>query len=229
MRYPTLPTARLADITARLIAGEAMAVENHAIWEGTGESIDFAALDDICDSVRADLAEHLANGQISNDREPFEGRLAAEVFPYFDALPLETLDDPGFWRYLAADKFWWFIEWREADPISNGNVATYTDGNRNTEQIPLRLYLRAKSVGGDQHLAQAIPSSTDFWRSHVIRVRTGTAEPLARAFATSQVVDRMSTTVLRDYARRLNRMWTNVALGSYDDAAAQQLIEELRQ
>jgi hypothetical protein len=229
MRYPTLNHASVTSIAALLVDGENVSIDAQADWSGSGESVDLSALEAITAAANADLMQLLLDGKVSADKEPFEGRLAAEIFPVLDALLVEVLDDPGFWRYVAVRYFWWFIAWREKDPIAHGNVGTYIDAKRNTEQIPLRLYLRAKAVGGDSHLCQAIPKSVDFWRSHVIRVRTGSAEPLSRAFATAQAADRMKTDPLRSYARRLNRQWTNVLLGMYDQGEADALIEELRE
>jgi hypothetical protein len=229
MRYPILGHAQVMSIAEVLVKGENVSIDAIAQWVGSGESIELTALEATVRAANDDLVQLVLDAKVSADKEPFEGRLAAEVFPILDQLPVEVLDDPGFWRYLAVRHFWWFIEWREKDPVANGNVATYVDAKRNTEQIPLRLYLRAKAVGGDSHLCQAIPQSADFWRSHVIRVRTGSAEPLARAFAAAQEADRMKTDVLRSYARNLNRHWANVQLAMYDQSEAQALVEELRE
>jgi hypothetical protein len=216
-------------IAALLVDGWSVSVDAQAQWSGTGETIDLSGLEAIVLASDADLANLESKTGAASDKEPFEGRLAAEIFPVLDALPTEVLDDPGFWRYLAVRYFWKFIAWREKEPIANGNVGTYIDAKRSTEQIPLRLFLRAKSVGGDRHLCQSIPKSADFWRSHVIRVRTGSAESLARAFAHMHENDRMRTDELRRYARRLNRQWTNVQLGMYEQFEAEELIRELRE
>lgn len=229
MKYPTLGHARMMGIVELLIAGEAVSVDAQADWVGNGESINLSPLEMTVQAASDDLQHLIDSGSTPKDKEPFEGRLAADIFHHIDAFPLAVKDDPGFWRYLAVKYFWWFTAWREAGPIANGNAATYVDAKRNTEQIPLRLYLRAKAVGGDSHLCQGIPQSADFWRSHVIRVRTGSSVSLATAFAASQETERMSTNPLRSYARRLNRQWTNVLLGMYDDREAKSLIQELRE
>jgi hypothetical protein len=53
---------------------------------------------------------------------------------------------------------------------------------------------------------------------------------VTKAFAELQSDDdtRMKTDVLRAYARKLNRTWTNVNLMLLDDAEAKSLIKELR-
>lgn len=229
MKYPCLESVEVISIAELLIAGERVSVDARTEWAGSGETVDLSPLEAVVSVANDDLSQLRSNGEPITDKEPFEGRLAAEIFPILDALPIEVLDDPGFWRYLAVKYFWSFISWREEKPIANGNVGTYVVARRNTEQIPLRLYLRAKAVGGDSHLCQTIPMSTDFWRSHVIRVHTGSAVPLTRAFSRTQEDDRMSTKALRQYARRLNRQWTNIFLGMYEPSEAEDLIRELRE
>jgi hypothetical protein len=147
---------------------------------------------------------------------------------------VEILDDPSFWRYLALRHFWWFISWREAEPISNGNYHNLVDARFTAEQIPLRLYLRAKAIDDDSDVALAgeLPKSTDFWRSHITRVRVGTAPTVARAFAEAKrdekkLTQPLNTSTLREVAKRVNRMWSNVRLDLYDKDEARRFISEM--
>lgn len=232
MRYPTLTVGHVEEIVGGLISGSNPSCDTSAVWRGDGETIDFDVLDEILDKLRLELETIGTDPSLTGDKEPFEGAVAVAIFSFLDGLPVEVLDDPGFWRYLSVSRFWWFIQWREADAIGRGNVATYTNGRRNTEHIPLRLYLRVKAIAatGDVALAKDLQKCTDFWRSHVIRVRTATAAPLAAAFAEMQNGEgRLPTSKLRPYARRLNRTWTNVQLGLYQQDRARAMIEELRE
>lgn len=232
MRYPTLNAGRTDALVRQLINGEEPSALSVALWRGEGETIDFEILDEIIEDLRERLIEIGEDPDLTTDKDPFEGEVAEGVFPFLHSIPIRVLDDLGFWRFLAVHYFWWFIRWREAGPITNGNAATYTSANRNTEQIPLRLYLRAKAVliGSDVSPAAALEQSTDFWRSHVIRVRTGTAPTVSRAFVQMQQdpTTRLTTDPLREYARRLNRTWTNVNLNLLDADEASKLISELR-
>ena len=230
MRYPTLNAGQTNELVRQLIQGEETSIHTVALWRGDGESIDFDTLEEAIEELQERLAEIGVDPALTSDKDPFEGEVAASVFPFLDSVPTEVLDDLGFWRYLSVRYFWWFVSWRESGPIASGNVATYTSANRNTEQIPLRLYLRAKAIrnGDDLGLASALEKSTDFWRSHVIRVRTGTAPKVARAFAEMQKETPLPTNPLREYARRLNRTWTNANLNLLSEEQAKALIEELR-
>jgi hypothetical protein len=91
------------------------------------------------------------------------------------------------------------------------------------------MYLRAQAIGdGDDYaLAGALPRSADFWRSHVLRVKTGTAPPLARSFARLQKDKAMVSEEIRPFARRMNRLWSNVVFHIWDDDDCDQLLAEL--
>jgi hypothetical protein len=233
MRYPTLNAGRTELIVEQLVAGETVSVDAVAIWRGDGESIDFEVIDNRLEEIRDDFESRRGDRQFEAEPDRFEGELAVLIDSFFSAVPIPILDDPGFWRYLSVTRFWWFISWREQGPISRGNVATYTSSQKNTEQIPLRLYLRARALRGTQamELAHLLRASSDFWRSHVLRVRTGTAPRLTQAFAEMQLDEesRLSTDSLRVCARRLNRTWTNVNLALLETEEVRELLNELKE
>ena len=93
-----------------------------------------------------------------------------------------------------------------------------------------RMYLRMAALGGSQHVALAacLPQATDFWRSHVLRVRTGCAPALVRAMVEGQRNARLRTDDLREFAKRVNRTWSNVLLDLYTQEEAVELLTELR-
>ena len=137
---------------------------------------------------------------------------------------------PVFWRYLSLDLFWVFIQWRETKAFARGNYLKYVDGRSSTECVLSRMYLRAAAVGGLEFAkyASALPRAADFWRSHVLRVRTGTAPSLVRAFVDTQRQQRLPTDLLRRFAKDLNRTWSNVVLTICHDDETQALVEEIR-
>ena len=229
MRYRTLGKATCQQMAADLVAGRHVSVEAKAGSEGTGLIVDEEALSTILRLFREEL-----EANPPKDNEIFEGRLAAALYGWFESLPIEVLDDPGFWRYLSLRHFWWFIEWREAEPIEKGNFNNLVDATLPAEHIPLRLYLRAKAVvdGDDASLAGQIPKSTDFWRSHITRVRVASAPDMARAFAEIKRDEKeldapLKTERVRRVAKRVNRMWSNVRLDMYDSAESKQLMKEI--
>lgn len=227
MRYRALSVAHVHEIVGHLVAGEHVAVDVKAVERGDGEVCDLEPLAKVIAVFQNELTL-----QPPHDVEVFEGRLAAAVHPLFHRLPVEVLDDPGFWRYVSVKYFWWYISWREAKPIAAGNFKNLVDATLPAEQIPLRMYLRTKAIerDGDVTLAGQLEKSTDFWRSHITRVRLASAPVVARAFAEAKrddrAIGRLTTDPLRRVARRLNRTWANINLDLYSKEEAEKLVAE---
>lgn len=226
MRYPYLTVSACRDLAHQRLAGDDPAVDPLVEWVGQGIDLDVSRFHD----AARQLSEAIRIPPPGGDRDLIEGRMSKVVCEALEGVPAEILDDPGFWRYLSLKYFWKFIAWREEKAFAIGNHMRYVDGEKSTECVLTRMYLRVAAVGGLEHaaLADAIPRSTDFWRSHVIRVRTGSAHPLARALAMMQRDHRLATPELRELAKALSRTWTNVLLNIYTDDEARSLIEELR-
>jgi hypothetical protein len=91
------------------------------------------------------------------------------------------------------------------------------------------MYLRAQVVQEDQSLASAVTRGTDFWRSHVIRVKTGSTPDLARAVTEQQRDDHMKVGPLREYAKRINRRWSNQVIHILDEDECRALAESERE
>ena len=195
-------------------------------WVSDGEDVDLSCLRQAATMMTADLNDMATR----ETREQREGEAAPLLHDALSVVQVDVLDDPGFWRYLSLDLFWDFISWREAKAFARGNYLKYVDGKSSRECVLTRMYLRAAAVGGLPHAeyASALPRATDFWRSHVLRVKTGTALPLARAFVDMQRQHRLPTDPLREFAKALNRTWSNVVLTLYDDDEARALIGEIR-
>lgn len=224
MKYPVITKSKCSELAAQLWAGYQPAVDPHAEWVGFGNEIDLVPIEKAAEEITQQASEWT-----DRDRDRFEGKAAMRLLDALDQVSTEALDDRGFWRFLCLRYFWDFIAWREEGPFSKGHYLKYVDAVTNTESILPRMYLRARAVGGSLYaaLAASIPMGTDFWRSHVLRVRTGAAPPVTRAFAAKQSEARLMTTPLRQAARRLNRTWTNVVLHLYDDIEASRLIETI--
>jgi hypothetical protein len=63
----------------------------------------------------------------------------------------------------------------------------------------------------------------------VIRVKTGAKQELARSVAEQQRDSRMSVTPLREYAKRVNRRWSNQVIHLLDDEDCRAIAETERQ
>ncbi len=226
MRYPTIGGDQCANLALRMWKGERPALEPAVEWVGEGDDVPLDYVNETAAMMTADLNDTATDAA----KEQREAEAAPWLHDALCAIDVEVLDDPGFWRYLSLDLFWDFIRWRETKAFARGNYLRYVDGRSSNECVLTRMYLRTTAVGGFAfaEYASALPRATDFWRSHVVRVRTGTAPSLVRALVDMQRQHRLPTDPLRLFAKALNRTWSNVVLSIYDDEA-QALVEEIRQ
>ena len=227
MRYLIVTRSDCRRLAERLIQGDPIDIEQYVHPQGDGEALDYERIQQA--SIRINRKLYLHRPESVGDKDILEGKAAPILYEGLEGIEAAVLDDPGFWRYLSLRYFWRFISWREKQAFERGNYLKYIDGDKSTECVLTRMYLRVQALGGNEYayLASALPRSTDFWRSHVIRVKTGTAPPLTRAFVEKQRDNRLDTQELRRFARNLNRTWTNLLLNIYDDKEAAKLIEEL--
>lgn len=226
MRYPTLSVAACHRLVERGFAGNRAEVDLAAEWKGAGFELDLAP-------VRVAAARTLALYQDSEspDPDPVEGQAAVLLFNALVEADEAALEDPGFWRYLSVGiaEFYAFIRWREKKSFAVGTQYKYVDGLQPTECVLPRMYLRVRALGGagNGHLASAIPWAADFWRSHIVRVRTSAYPAVVRAFAKMQRDDRLTTSPLRKVAKDLSALRANVALYDYGDSEAETLLREI--
>lgn len=230
MKYPVVSLDECERLCARLIGGLDIDVNSAVKWMGASPEIDLEPLKSTASQLHDDLQVFEASE--ASDKDLFEGQASAKVHAALADLPLAVLDDPGFWRYLSIAHLWGVVFWREQKAFAKdwSKYRVYVDGRLQTECVPLRMFLRGQIavVDGDYSLASVVPAATDFWRSHIVRVRTSYSPRLAQAFVREQLADRMSTDELRAYAKRLQRVASNVVLNTYDDRAAAALLASIR-
>lgn len=226
MRYPVLAPHKCRELAQQLIEGKRPAIDAAVQWTVVGDDVDLdlRPIEELANRITED-----ALNWTDPDRDRYEGKVAIDLYEVLSSLPPEVLDDRGFWCYLAIRYFWDFIAWREEGPFADGNHLKYVDAASPTESVLPRMFVRAKAVRGSMgaHLAGGIPKATDFWRSHVVRVRTGTAPVVASVLAAKQMENRLTVTPLRATARKLNRVWSNVVPYVFDEGEARELIDGL--
>ena len=195
-------------------------------WRGVGLEVDL-------DPVRAAavrIQDSCRNSE-SPDPDPVEGEAALLLFDALAETDEAVLEDPGFWRYLSVGiaGLYGFIRWREKKSFTDGTHYKYVGGLQPTECVLSRMYLRVRALGGagNRDLASAIPWATDFWRSHIVRVRTSASPAVVRAFVKMQRDDRLTTNPLRKVAKDLSALRANVVLYDYDDREAETLLREI--
>ena len=218
MIYPGLSRAKTQEFAGELLADKEIDVDQEIEWLGSGERMDLVHLSQLYPESLEHQWTEFCEGNQASDRDLFEGIAAGQLHKTVRNLPTEVLDDPSFWRYLSIAHFWWLVRWRESGTFKGGDYSKYRkylDASNPIECVLTRMLLRGQIAlrdGDDYSLAATIPRGTDFWRSHILRVRTGTTPTLARAFVERQAENRLETTEIRAYAKQLNRVWTNVVL-----------------
>lgn len=229
MRYPILNRevcGELADQKFKNPKGSYDSIiHEKTILAGDGVIVDLSAIEEAAQAVRDEMQIERRESVL----DEVEGRAAVHLYVALQNVPIEVLDDRGFWRYLSFAHFWDFIEWRERKPFSKGNHMKYLDGENSAEAVLPRMYLRIAALGGSEYaeLASAVKRGVDVWRSHILRVKTGTSPTLTRALIRFQERNQLTRDDVRELAKRLNRTWTNVVLNIYNDSEAEALIAEL--
>lgn len=243
MKYPTLTEhdvgafiqlvlAKPSDFNSSTAATFATENVRFAITPGDLEArhIDLTNLEQVSDEINLFLAKPASGRANPAAREEYEGNISGKIHQALSQVPYEVLDDQRFWQYLAIRYFSQFIVWRQNTAISGGTIGNYLFASRQ-DSMPLRMYLRARMIfesTNSYELASAIPEGADFWKSHILRVRTGRAKGMIAAFATLQRDERLATSSLRQLAKLINRMWSNVVLFQYDQQDAATLVANLR-
>jgi len=233
MRYPTVPQERSLEVAHSLLEETDYEVPSTATkWEGSGKDVELGPVEAAAEAILADL-ELFRTSKESSDRDRFEGQASGALHRSLKDLPTPVLDDPGFWRFLTLNLFWDLVVWRQDSAFETGDPARYrryVDATSISEAVIPRMFLRAQIAlrNDDYHLASAVRNGTDLWRSHILRVGTGGSPAVAQALLQHQEAQPLNTDDLRQLARRLNRVSTNIVLEVYDADDANSLISELR-
>tara|TARA_Y100000590_G_C15652854_1_gene989444 strand:+ start:514 stop:1239 length:726 start_codon:yes stop_codon:yes gene_type:complete len=239
MLYSTIPNTKVQELTKKLLAGEDFDENEVIVQQGSGpDHIDLNAIDQLSRDLEKELQKHIdLHGGGQKNRDLFEGQISGRIHQELAKFPIEVLDDPGFWRYLALTKFWWYAYWRHQEtfderPFPYEKCRVYLDATLSHETIPTRLFLRGQIAlidDANYELAQSTEEVGDFWRSHVTRVLTWTSPRFTQMLLRSQKDDHMDTAKVRPFARRMNRRRSSIILDDYNDEESMELINELRQ
>lgn len=175
------------------------------------------------------------------DLDQIEGKAACVLYGALSeaGAPVEALAEAGFWRYVTLVHLWNFCVLRQPSAFAASDEARqshkqYIDGELSHLCVPSRMFLRVKALGGLENAmrdeaAWAVRGGTDFWRSHILRVKAGEHPPIVRAMVKRQSAQetRLRTGPLREFAKELNRTLTNIVPSLLDDDDADRLVGRL--
>jgi hypothetical protein len=232
MRYPAMTAADAAVFLTAKRNGAPIDSDALVKFKGSGGEFDSSFVEELRSDF-ADLQSQCPNAgrKAHPDGNRFEGAAARAVHRL---LPSDTgiLSDPEFWIWLAVVCYPDVVEWRYGNPQGGTKPANYGIGSR-IENFLYRLWLRAELVLDEQHedryhLAEA--GQIDFYRSHLVRKSYANARPFARAFLRFQypnddAAPRLKLLQIRDLAKRIGRLRTNLFLEILPEEECRAVIE----
>ena len=173
MQYPTISSGVIAERLDDLIDGSVVDPSPHAVMFGSGAPFDTASLDVAIDDIRSAFATASPKRASDLDDDQFEGAMATRLHEALRDRPIRMLDDPAFWAYLASGPLWFFVRWRESPAKARGLPGI--PGRSREHHLRSAAHVPPCSGrladGTESSLTAAVPKGTDFWRSHIIRVR----------------------------------------------------------
>ena len=212
-------------------------------WIGEGENCDLNRFVKMKEKV-----DNLVNDNFdTSDKDQVEGLAACEIYDAIKELkvPTEILDNPDFWTFLNCQYLWKFIVWRQTEAFKfdsddeiefSPKIKSYILGKSTqiSDCVARRMYLRVHCLGGPEFacankLSFSVKDGTDFWRSHIIRVRTGQRTNVVRQMVSLQSNDefRLVVTPMREFAKKLRRSLTNRVMLDSDDENSNELVDDL--
>ncbi len=243
MRYPTLSGVdATAYVEARRAAdgGDHSALVAPITFKGSGAEatpfVDGAIREFREEFGRLQRRTSKSGAKASGDQEltkdGVEGDLSSAFHSNLSELNAAVLTDPGFWRYLGCVEMFSFVRWRDGQDCK---LESFGAGSSfpTWDCVPLRMYVRSRicveSSAADP-AAVATIAGTDLWRSHILRVKTGNAPELAVALAQAWGRKEMTTDTVRDVAKRIKRLRSNIMFEVLDadqvnDMIANQIVE----
>ena len=184
MKYPNISQADMKEFVTSLQNGPSVREPKIAL---SGE--DSALPDELIEGFVSDftkLQETCSKGIAkSKDKKfaQFEQQASPMVATLLNKLPLKAQFDPGFWSYLSyrvADVIVWRYPPNDKDGWGKNFVASHTQSDFVDGFLP-RLAIKGLISAGSEKAAAL--TQQDFWRSHILRVKTGFSQNVSQAFA----------------------------------------------
>ncbi len=159
-------------------------------------------------------------------RDTFEGSLAVQLHEQLRELPPHVLTDDDFWRYLSVRGLYDFIAWRDGQGSGSPALASFgaSSPRVNYDCVPFRMFVRADiasivAATGPESMDALQMSSiagTDVWRSHILRSQSSFAPHYVRTLLEHLDRKLLPSTVVRDLAKRVKRVRSNVLIEALD-------------
>lgn len=229
MGYPVLARSRTEDyVYARRSNAILNGPPEHELRGGDDDCYDDItneALKSVMDAWRDGNPAGIAEGK----KDGVTGELAVLLYEGLRELPGSVLSDGDFWRYCSA-YLYDLVEWRMGANCNLKNYGAFSSSVRDC--LPHDMFQRAHiaylggAANGDPNpFKLAGLSSSDVWRSHILRVLTGNAPVVVHELLVEVAAGKLKTDKVREVAKNLKRARANVLFEVLDPLQARQLLE----
>jgi hypothetical protein len=227
MKVPTLSQSEMKAFTEARRVGESYDPE--VIYTGSELSLGDELVSEFVEGVNLVLSEVKLENASSQEmsHSNFEKKLTARALRFFEALPPEAKFSPGFWSYVSfriADAVEWRYPPNDKEGWSKNFVSSHSHSDFIDGLLP-RIVVRGL-IARDSSKALSL-SGQDFWRSHILRVKTGFSKVVSIAFAEHVVDVSMPVSEQRIVAKRVRSARSNVIFEALDSSQAVKMLETL--
>ena len=237
VRYPVVRLVEAQRYVLRRQNGE-LGVDDRPEFEEEGSSGDETLLpivNDLTDRMTDLYQSSKARFTSGIARDRFEGSLAVQLHERLREFPARVLTDDDFWRFLAVRGLYEFVSWRDGQTTGSPALASFgANGPRvNYDCVPFRMFVRADIASivagvGPQDLEALDISSvagTDVWRSHILRSQSSFSPNYVRLLLEHHERGVLPATVVRDLAKRVRRVRSNVLIETLEAEDTQNMFE----
>lgn len=228
MRIPTLLKSDLALALDALRSGSRL--DPKVTYVGLEGSLDNNLVDGLVSELLQLHGREIKKLTKSKEKKYKEFELAATpvLLKFFAALPSSCKFSPGFFAYLSfrlQDVIVWRYPPNDGGGWPKNFVATQTPSDFVDGFLP-RLVIHGLIAKGSPVAESLI--AQDFWRSHVLRVKTGFSSAMSQAFAEEKVESGTTTNEERRIARLIQSVRSNVIFEVLSKKQARQIVRNLR-
>jgi hypothetical protein len=227
MKIPTLTQVEVNEFVEARRNGRVY--EPEIGFVGTESSINESLISEFVDEVSQILDEVKGDSSSSQERliGLFERNLTKPAVKFFDSLPTEAKFTPGFWSYLSF-KLSGVIEWRYPPNDKEGWAKNFVASHSPSDFIDgfLPRIIVKGLIASESPTALSL-SGQDFWRSHILRVKTGFSKEMSIAFAEHVVETSMPVAEQRILAKKIRSTRSNVIFETLDSSQAAKILKSL--
>lgn len=195
-------------------------------WSGEENALSEAALEDFVSQAMETFRSSTAGITKSKEKktESLELALTKLTLDFFNQIPDQAKFEPGFWSYLSF-RLSPIIVWRyppnDKEGWGRNFVAKHSPSDFIDGFLP-RILVRGQIAQGSE-LSESFLQQ-DFWRSHILRVKTGFSQTMSQSFAEKVVREKLPVENQRTAAKKLRSIRSNVIFELLNKPDCEKLI-----